>query len=158
MKKTVFYLILGIGSLLIIPGCKKALTEHPKSFVSPSNFFQTADEDEASVNAIYSVLYSFFSSWQFLEETDGTSDLMWVNVGTSFDGTFSYDPSAPGFGASVWEYGYRGVLYANNTIYGIEHSPVDSASKKSMIAEAKFLRALYYFFLTNTFGAVPYWT
>lgn len=158
MKKISLYLILGVISLIIIPGCKKELTEHPTSFVAPSNFFQTKDEDEAAVNSVYYVLYDFFSNFDFLEETDGTSDLMWVNVGTSFDGTFSYDPSAPGFGASVWEYGYQGILYANNTIYGIEHSPVDSTSKKSMIAEAKFLRALYYFFLTNTFNGVPYWT
>jgi hypothetical protein len=158
MKKVIFYLIISASLLIIIPGCKKALTEHPKSFVSPSNFFQTADEDEAAVNAVYSVLYSFFSNWQFLEVTDGTSDLMWVNVGSTFDGTFAYDPSAPGFGASIWQYGYQGILYANNTIYGIEHSPVDNTLKKPMIAEAKFLRALYYFFLTNTFNDVPYWS
>jgi hypothetical protein len=158
MKKIAFYLILIIIPIIIISGCKKALTEHPKSFVSPSNFFQTADEDEAAVNAVYSVLYDFFSNWQFLEVTDGTSDLMWANVGSTFDGTFSYDPSAPGFGASIWEDGYQGILYANNAIYGIAHSPVDTASKKSMIAEAKFLRALYYFFLTNTFNDVPYWS
>lgn len=158
MKKVIVYLV-GIMALLAIgSGCQKQLTEHPTSFVSPSNFFKTAQEDEAAVNSIYSVLYDFFSNWQFLEETAGESDLMWVNVGTSFDGTFSYDAGAPGFGATVWQNAYRGIMYANNTIYGIQHSPVDSTTKNSMIAEAKFLRALYYFFLTNTFDGVPYWT
>lgn len=158
MKKITFYPITILVLLITISGCKKTLTEHPTSFVSPSNFFQTAQEDEAAVNAVYSVLYKFFSNAQFLEETDGATDLMWVNTSTSFDGTFSYNPGFPGFGANAWQYGYQGVLYANNTIYGIKNSPVDTAAKKSMIAEATFLKDLYYFFLTNTFNGVPYWT
>lgn len=156
MKKLIYNIIFLI-CLTICVGCKKALDEHPKSFVNPAEFYNTAEEAQSGVNGIYAVLYDFFSPTSFFILTESASDLMYTTAGTDFNGQFSYSPAAPGVGTLVWSSGYKGILYANNTIYGIENSPLSDEAKKPLIAEAKFLRSLFYFFLTNTFDDVPYW-
>ncbi len=58
--------------------------------------------------------------------------------------------------SGLWTSPYQ-IIYASNTI--IENlqssSQVSAATKQQLLAEAKFIRALSYFYLTNLFGEVP---
>lgn len=68
--------------------------------------------------------------------------------------TFTYDPSV-GELNGYWEGSYRGINRANQVIYNIPDIEMDEALKARLIAEAKFLRAFYYFDLVRAFGEVP---
>lgn len=54
-----------------------------------------------------------------------------------------------------WRRTYDGVQRANNAIRNISTMDIPEASKKTFIAEARFLRGLYYFYLMNLFGGLP---
>ena len=51
-----------------------------------------------------------------------------------------------------------GVMYCNMAVTGIENSPIDEKDRNSLVAEAKVLRAFYYYLLTSFFGDVPFYT
>ncbi len=61
-------------------------------------------------------------------------------------------------GDNVWTACYRGVMYCNAAIAGIEKATIADDRKPALKAEAVALRALYYYILTSTFGDVPYYT
>ncbi len=59
----------------------------------------------------------------------------------------------------IWNFGFRGVNTINKYLEGIEVIELSSASQKALIdrfkAEAKFMRAYFYFILVKNYGAVP---
>jgi len=93
------------------------------------------------------------------------------NTGMSSDEliyTYTGDPAGLQFYANnlnafngsvsgMWASPYIGLYPVNATINGIAASSGLSASfKKATIAELKVVRALYYFYMINIFGGVPY--
>ena len=54
-----------------------------------------------------------------------------------------------------WRYTYQGIFRSNLVIKNVPDSPVDDQQKKKFIAEAKFLRGIYYFELVKNFGGAP---
>jgi starch-binding outer membrane protein, SusD/RagB family len=61
--------------------------------------------------------------------------------------------------SSIWNYGFRGINTINKYLDGIEPLNLQAASDQQLLeqfkAEAKFLRAYFYFVLVKNFGAVP---
>ena len=55
----------------------------------------------------------------------------------------------------MWKNNYMGVMKANAAINNIPSITMNPDLQKRFIAEAKFLRALYYFNLVRFFGDVP---
>lgn len=61
--------------------------------------------------------------------------------------------------SDIWTPAYKLIYQVNGIIEGVQSSPgLSSFAKKQITGEAKFLRALYYFYLINLFGDVPYLT
>lgn len=63
---------------------------------------------------------------------------------------------------NLWEYGYRGVNTINKYLEGIAPLNSDNEEEQELYerfkAEAKFIRAFFYFTLVKNFGAVPLYT
>jgi len=57
--------------------------------------------------------------------------------------------------SDVYAAGFKAVFRANQVISRTPEIEMDEAKKSGMIAEAKFLRALSYFYLVTNFGSVP---
>ncbi len=57
--------------------------------------------------------------------------------------------------ASYWQYNYRGIARCNDVILRVPDIEMDEELKRRILAEAKFLRALYHWNLNNAFGGVP---
>ncbi|MGB3066048.1 RagB/SusD family nutrient uptake outer membrane protein [Sphingobacterium thalpophilum] len=58
---------------------------------------------------------------------------------------------------TVWNNAYSAINRANLAIDGIEHSPMaDDADMKQLLGEAKTLRAMWYYWLVNYWGDVPF--
>lgn len=55
----------------------------------------------------------------------------------------------------IWQWGFGGINNCNRLIALTNASPATAASKAASIAEIKAMRALYYFFMMDTYGNVP---
>src|SRR6185369_2858816 len=54
MKKHI--ILLSGAAVMLFASCKKQLTETPYSFLTPSNFYQNADDAQSAVNGLLSAL------------------------------------------------------------------------------------------------------
>lgn len=149
-KKLLFLLIvLGMFS-------RCSIEEEPTSFVSADSYYQTVDQCITGLNSTYIPLKSIYT-YTYLIATEGVTDLMNIRSGT-LDAQLDISPSNPRFGAKMWQEGYKGVMYSNSIVENIRRSPIDESIKKELLAEGLVMQAYYYWFLTSTFGDVPFYT
>jgi len=161
MKKIKYLIFLAsLGAV----SCAK-LGENPRSFIPASQFYKTQADAVAAVTAAYSLLNSGANSIQTPYNT-------LFNTGMDF----MSDDEAPGPGATnadvrsqavlghsasglrilqIWQQHYAAIKKANIAIDTIPHIKFDATLNKRLVAEAKFLRALYYFNLVRLYGDVP---
>ncbi len=150
--KPLFFLML-IGFL---NSCSD-LEEEPFSFLSPAQFYSTSDDAEAALTAAYGSLANSGiygrSLWML---SDYSADQMFPKpvVGRELLTIFAYDATFDQIGA-FWNESYQGINNANQVIAYVPDIIMNTTRKDQIIAEAKFLRALYYFNLVRNFGDVP---
>ncbi len=139
-------------SLAMLTGsCTDILDEQPRSNFTP-DFFQTAQGIEYGLTAAYSAL-----RYQY-----GPEGAMSLTVVGTDESTYGGDGGAKDlndYGSAVNNNGHlqtpwnRNYTYIN-TCNGIcEFGP--TTGRDDLVAEARFLRAQYYFNLVSTFGGVP---
>ncbi len=150
------FLVGWVLAVLLFSSCEKALEEEPRSFVSPVQFFKNENQCIAALNGAHIPLASIFNSGLIITN-EGCTDLAFLNS-SDLDAKFEISPANPGMGQTVWDQCYKGVMYCNTAIAGIEASPVSEERKSALIGEGVTLRALYYYVLTSTFGDVPFYT
>lgn len=154
------FLNFAIGSLvlLLFVSCEgimdSSLEENPKS-VAAENFYNTSEEVETAVNAIYTPLrlmraeqisvLSAHSDWGY-----GRGSRADYN---DFSGFNSGNINVAG---RRWESFYQSIRNANLVIQNApEGTAISAADLDRFLAEAKFLRALAYFDLVRNWGGVP---
>jgi hypothetical protein len=143
-------------------GCKKQLDQPILGSYTTDNFFTSDNNAQFAVNAAYAPL--MFSS--------GTDNPLWVVGDVASDDAikggiagdqadfeavnqFNILPTNSAVEA-IWGRYYDGVFKCNVVLDGLSNNTlVSEAMRKSAIAQAKFLRAYYYFILTSTYGNIP---
>lgn len=120
------------------------------------NSFQTEIQCKAVLNGCYDNFNAFLTA-NFAMMAEAQTDLWYCDNNIS-DAMIDISPAKPGSGINTWTYCYRGVMRCNECVECIAASPVEESKKMPLVAEAKVLRALYYYFLTNTFDGVPFYT
>lgn len=133
-----------------------SLEEKPSSFESPETFYQTKAQCISALNSCYIPLKSIYT-YTYMIVTEGITDLMYIKSGT-MDAQLDISPAQPRFGQTMWTQGYKGVMYCNAAIEGIKGSPLREEEKRPLLAEGVVMRSYYYWFLTSTFGNVPFYT
>ena len=151
MRKLLVLLSLGV---LFASSC--SLKEERDSFVNRENAYGTAAQCKSVLNSCYMPIKNIVTSSYFLM-TEACNDL-WSSSISIPDATLNISPANPGAGSNIWSNGYKGVMWTNECIACIAKSPLEDAVKQPMVAEARALRALYYYVLTCTFGDVPFYT
>lgn len=152
MKKLYFIIMA-----LAIVSCKDALEESPKS-IAVETYYNTADEVKSAVNAIYAPLRS--------ENCIGGIYLAGVECCTDYTlGRASYSNYSDFQGLSstnitragtIWTSFYLSIRNANIVIANAPNGKKISSSDVAIfVGEAKFLRALSYFYLVRNWGGVP---
>ncbi|MGL4293342.1 MAG: RagB/SusD family nutrient uptake outer membrane protein, partial [Bacteroidales bacterium] len=141
-------------SFLLLSACD--LTETPTSFVNSDNYYKTESQCISGLNSCYIPLKTIYN-FTYMMITEGVTDLMYIRSGTQ-DAQLAVSPAQPRYGSTMWTQGYKGVMYSNAVIDGIAKSPVPEELKKPLLAEGIIMRAYYYWFLTCTFGDVPFYT
>ncbi len=155
-----FFLVLFVNvSLLLVSGCKKFVeVGPPNSQLVATSVYQNAATATAVVTQLYSAMnhesYSASQAGGLLSDeltNYSTSELL---LGYYHNAMFSKGANGYSFGAWITAYPY--IYRANAVLEGLQNNPnIDAASTAQLTGEAKFIRAYWYFYLTNEYGAVP---
>ena len=155
MKKLI-YTLLAFVSIVTLPSCEKFLSVDPPYAQDAENFFQTEEDFERALVGAYDLLQSSFISLWIGEIASDNAIAGGESVNDS-KGLHDIDNMTHG-GVnselrSLFRWNYTGITRAN---YILEHKDnIDFPGKAHILAEAKFLRAYYYFELVKFFGDVP---
>ncbi|MBC6400052.1 MAG: RagB/SusD family nutrient uptake outer membrane protein [Ekhidna sp.] len=148
--------------MFISIGCDNFLEQENLSQLTEESFWQNADDARKAIVATYAALQSYNGSkWTFFEH-------MYIGVTWKSDdilnSSTNYGKSIADFTngtddvtfTSFWRSNYAGIAYANQVIENVPGiSAMSDSEKTEIIAEAQFLRALYYFHLVVAFENVP---
>ena len=124
-------------SMFVLASC--SLEEDTSSFSTPDNFYQTKEQCLSALNSCYIPLNGTYNYTLFIA-TEACTDIMYINSGT-LDSRLDISPAKPRHGETVWNNGYKGVMYCNAAINGIENSPLEENEKLPLLGEGKIMRA-----------------
>ncbi|AWK06659.1 RagB/SusD family nutrient uptake outer membrane protein [Flavobacterium crocinum] len=146
-----FFLLIGLT------GCDDMLeAELPINELSSEVVYASDPTAEATINGIYQsmVTNTYYNSLHTI--LGQTSDELILKTQLSNVYTTNEMIDTDSSAGTMWTEFYKTIYNANNAIIGISGSKTLTPTKaKQWIAEAKFLRAYSYFYLTNLWGDVP---
>lgn len=140
--------------------CNKMLEESPKTQLTP-DFFQTAQGVQAGIISSYSGLrWLYGPDGPLCFSVIGTDEFQTTDALNGTQASFdTYDLSlspSNSSGGTYWNNGLQFINTCNGVIqYGETATGITDAARKSLLAEAHFLRGFYYYLLTMYYGAVP---
>lgn len=155
-------IIIFFTAAIVIAGCSKSFLEKaPLDSVNTSNFYKTADDAIAAINAAYQPLQRPKLYNLRMWTTDIMAGNSEVGAGGGTDGIETKDEAnfvTTTDNAGVLDL-YRGpapgILACNIVLEKVPAINMDENLKKRILGEAHFLRGLYYFILVRFFGDVP---
>ncbi|MCP9766468.1 RagB/SusD family nutrient uptake outer membrane protein [Lacihabitans sp. LS3-19] len=149
--------ILGIATFMLsAQSCQDVLKETVVSGIG-NDYINTPKGFEDAVNAAYSSLRYFYGTQQGLTLTEYGTDIYATGADGGYKGFHFYDTQMQptvDYLQRVWDELYRGINTCNAIIDRAPESSISEATKKVRVAEAKFLRAQYYFILFQQYGGV----
>lgn len=155
MKKKTIFLIMGLVAFNI-QSCKDFLKEELVSDVA-GVYYTTAAGLEDAVDGAYSYLKYVYSNERAYTLTVFGTDEYTNGADGSHKGFNWYDATLRadnGVLREMFEWCYKGVNQSNAVIGRAEAvTDMDDLTKKTRVAEAKFLRALYYFTIIRQWGS-----
>ena len=168
-KKLILYTCLLIGGAIILASCRKSFLDvTPQGQFLESNYYQTPDEAYTGLVAAYDPLGMEVGGTDntyicILGGLNSASDECYAGGGSSTDMNFwqvwnNYTLTpAVGPQAGYWDRNFTGLYRANLLLQKISGGvPGMSADvQKRYIAEAKWLRAYYNFWLVRLFKNIP---
>ena len=155
MKKNITILI---AAVLAATSC---LNEENRSYATAETYYRNLVQIESGLNACYDPMRSIIGAG-FFQMTECATDVMYLSSTTRSDANCVISPTKPGVGAAVWKQSYTAIMRANSILASIQRSLekgyVTEEEVTPYIAEAIVMRAFYYYYLTSTFGDVPFYT
>lgn len=157
MKKHYIYLF---AASLFFSSCLDMLEEDPSHLGTSETFFPTEKGLESAVNACYAQLRTIHNDRTiWLHGTDQFQRSgYYPQPNTVFNQFNDYSPSSLNSESSTIRDFWNNVWIAiNRCNTAIKYYSESSSSKKGeRIAEVKTLRALYYYYLVEQFGDIPF--
>lgn len=158
MIKHILYIAL---LSILVTGCEDFLSVNPQSELTQEAFPTTPDDALQSTNAVYATL----RNWHYHSGGFPILDIMSddAHKGSSPDDAantigpyddFTHSPTQDGLDR-WWNALYQGIRRANIVIEKVPAINMNENIKSRYIAEARFLRGLYYFDLVRAYGGVP---
>lgn len=150
--------ILLLTSMLITSSCEKFLDTKPTDFLSPVTYFNTKEQLEYGIAAVYDILQNGnlygnnLLHLYALEADEGFHSRTSPTTGPHiYDFTISNS-----YVNNYWSILYQGVGRANLIIENVDKNPeIDINIRDRIRGEALFLRGYFYFMLVQNFGGVP---
>jgi hypothetical protein len=152
MKRYIKLFSIPVSLLLLISSCKKDfLDSKPMDRYSDADVWQDSTLTTLFLNNIYAGIPTEFGGVM----TDALSDELYSSGNLSvYQGTF-LPASVPYSLINMWDNSWSKIRRCNMYLENIDRLPASDVFKKRTADEVRFLRALYYSYLVNYFGAVP---
>lgn len=138
-------------------GCKNDVNVTDPNALSSGNFWKTAAQAQAGLNAAYAGLLQrgVAERWQGfaydMRSDLGTSTSPWAElqafVKFSFPAGYDFEVNR-----EIWNHSYTLVSRINQVTDNVPGIQMDEAQKNVILGEAKFLRGVAYFHLISLFG------
>jgi len=150
-------LIGSLAALVLTTGCSDFISPKPNDVLTTQNFYNTASDAVAAVNAIYSQSkWTYWLGFWYISDVATDDIIATSNFGS--DGhrmsNYTFDPQEWPLG-DAWGGRYGVINKANAVLDRVPAIAMDSALKARLLGEARYLRALAYFDLVRIFGDVP---
>ena len=152
------------AAILGASGCDdEFLTETPRDFVGPGNFYRSEGDAVAAISAVYAAFINgtgdnyYGRNFPMLVDYPTemvTSGRFSATNERSLPDNFGYTPDHP-YIQNIWAAAYQAINRANAVIDNVPGIAMDVTRRERIVGEAKFLRALHYFNLVRLFGGVP---
>jgi hypothetical protein len=147
---------------LMMPSCKKDLlnVENPNT-ITEEQFWKTEADAAKGINAVYAMFYKpgLWSRWMYfrldLTSDEGCSKSPWIELA---DWTrFQYVNYNFWEGNGItWRDIYKAIFRCNQVLANVPEIPfTDNKKKDYILAEAKFLRALHYYYAAILWENIP---
>ena len=157
MKK--YIIIISVFSLVFL-SCEDFLSHVPKSVLTPENAYSNPNDWHQNLNAAYATLQDVFVGKYTVTLSEfGTDEVIPFDMGWAAYAElhhYTFSATHPFFD-NHYRLCYEGIKRCNAVI-DMPKDVVSSEIYKSMVAQAQFLRALYYFDLVRMYGGVSLWT
>jgi len=147
--------------VLFMGACSDSLLkETDRNNFTPA-YFQTANGAEAGITSLYQGLRQIWGNYYYNACEAATDEYTMGDYAHSADNNSDDIDFTPNVGAGVTPSSCRSDALWNsaftpiNTASGVIQYGEAAGVSPSLIAEAKFFRAYYYFMLVQTFGGVP---
>lgn len=163
MKKAFLQYCLIIGVILVTSSCSKDFLDvDPKGTQLEENYYQNADQAFQALVAVYDQVGGTSNGYiNKFTATLSASDDHYAGGANSTDiynlqvwSNYTLDP-ATGPQGELWDRGFSGVFRANILISKLPGIPMTESLRTRYMAEAKFLRAYFYFDLVRLFENIP---
>ena len=155
MKKIIIYLATMLLAAMTFTGCYD-LETYPGDKVNEGTFYKAGDHAHQGLMGIYGMLrlneaYGYQFCFDHLGDIAYGYNyyMMFLATYTDRDGTIQ----------AHWQTFYDGIHRVNTFIRSVKgmRGIITDEQVNEYVAEAKFLRAMFYFSLTGLFGGVPYY-
>lgn len=163
MRNNTYFKIATLAlSIILFTSCEQDLIVEPTDNIDEIDFLNNPNNAITLVNGVYNKQLAFeMYSFSWIGITSITSDDADKGSSLSDSGAdknkldnLDFDANDISF-REVWQGRYEGIGRANNALFYLEQLEIQDVLKNRLIAETKFLRALFYFDLVRCFGGVP---
>lgn len=148
---------------LSLTSCEDFLDQDVRGQENLDTYFEGAEDAQSFIVGCYNTItnYTWWTSERMWILADMCTDDYWMGNTSQNQEEYISLAHYQGVGQSngsisdFWQYRYKGILSCNIALDRIPAVNMDENIKKRLIAEAKFLRAYFYFELVKNFGGVP---
>lgn len=161
------YVLLAMCSFY---SCESFLEEDPRDIVAPENFFASVADARQAITGVYAIyknnsiygqvgLDHFYDNGCDIIEPNRVADFV-AGIGNYTMNESVADESIQRMSVSdTWKDFYKIILNCNIIIDRVTgNAAINQAAQTDVIAEARFLRGLAYWHITNLWGDAPYYT
>lgn len=162
MKTIIIKYLMTVVLVLNMASCVDILNEPVYSQLAPENLLMT---EEGIKNVLYSAYahtanMSGASSKAVIAMEEWQTDLMWQTGGGENGNAvqfinYTLDPGMGLLFGEIWSPNYRAIRNANIILENIDEVELTNQKKNEYRAEARFIRAISYIKLYESFGTVP---
>lgn len=156
--KTIKNSLVVLSLLLAMVSCSEEFLEleNPNQQTT-GTFWKTESDAIKGVNAVYSSLTMdglYMRMWPWIMDVRGddcyNTSPWWINALSNWTAS----PDNPCY-YTPWQVVYQGIWRANQVLGNVPDIEMDEELKSRILAEAKFLRGLYYYHATILYKDIP---
>jgi len=145
-------LLILLTITFMLANCTKILEEQPRAAVTP-DYFTTPGGVLGGITGVYSDMRNLWGTEGFLNMVVGGTDEV-LKGGSGNPNFFEYGIVNADI-VGLWNIAYQDINTLNGVLKYGATADLPDATRKQYLAQAKFLRAFYYFYLAQTYGDIP---